>query len=246
MRATSAARRLARVLAERSAELGRLEPAHLAARLTLVSLLLAPIGGWDLRAWVLVLAAAGLLAPRLAEWAPFWLALSGLAALRVVADWPLSDNHAYLLAIWCLALGLAFAGGAPRQDLATSARWLVAIAFALAVLQKAVVSPDYLDGTFFRWLLAEDGRFEELGRLLGRGELELASTRALLEAVPGEDLLSGARFVETPALRAAAHVLTWATLGVEAAVALVFLAPGRRLASARDALLLLFLSLIHI
>jgi phytoene dehydrogenase-like protein len=51
----------------------------------------------------------------------------------------------------------------------------------------------------------------------------------------------GAAFVETPALRAAAVALTWATLALEGAVALAFLAPVRRVpAWLRDGTLLAF------
>ena len=213
----------------------------LAGRLTLLALLLAPIGFWLIRPSVGVLAAAGLLLPALARRTAFWLVLAALAALRVVWDWPLSDNHAYLLALWCLALGLACGAAAPGPVLASSARWLVGLTFALATLQKAVISPDYLDDTFFRWALAVDERFEDLGLLLGRDAEALERTRALLEAEPGETPDETAAFVETPALRAAATAMTWATLLAEGAVALVFLAPARlRVAWLRDAALLVF------
>ena len=38
-----------------------------------------------------------------------------LAAARIVAVWPLSDNHIYLLAYWCLAIGLALGRRRPRR-----------------------------------------------------------------------------------------------------------------------------------
>lgn len=223
------------------AELARDDSPRLAARLTLLALLLAPIGALDLRAWVLALAAAGLLAPRLAGSAALWLSLAGLAALRVIGDWPMSDNHAWLLAIWCVALALAFRDADPGPRLARDARALVAAVFALATLQKAVLSPDYLDGTFFRWLLATDSRFESLGELLGRGAADLARTRAFLAGPLSEAPAADPAFVETPALRAAAQVLTWATLAIEGAVALAFLAPARLVPAAlRDGALLAF------
>jgi hypothetical protein len=225
----------------RLADLGRGDAPQLAARLTLLTLLLSPIGALDLRAWVLALAAAGLLAPRLASSPALWLALAALAALRVVGDWPMSDNHAWLLAIWCLALALAFRDADPGERLARDARVLVGAVFALATLQKALISPDYLDGTFFRWLLATDARFESLGELLGRDAADLARTRAFLDGPLGEARVPDAAFVETPALRIAAQVLTWATLAIEAGVALAFLAPARRVPAAlRDGALLAF------
>jgi hypothetical protein len=203
-------------------------------------LLLAPIGSWLVRPAVLVLSVAGLLAAGWAASPRFWAVLSALAALRVALDWPMSDNHGYLLAIWCAALAVAFADPRPRARLAQHARLLIGLAFALATLQK-IWAPDYLDGTFFRWAFAVDPRFEDLGALLGRGEEALERTRLWLTAPPHEPLPPDAAFVETPALRAAAHGFGWATVLLEGVVALAFLAPSAlgpgRL---RDAALLVF------
>ena len=207
-----------------SAELVGRDAPRLASELTLLSLLLAPIGAFDLKALILVLAAGALLMPALARSALLWLTLAALAAARVALDWPLSDNHAYLLAAWCLALAIARASPTPGDALARSARLLLVVVFALAVLHK-LLAPDYLDGTFFRWLLAADSRFEDLGRLLGRSDQALESTRAWLETPPWQAPAAGALFVETPLLRQTARLLTFATLAGEAAVALVFLVP---------------------
>jgi hypothetical protein len=222
------------------APLGRRAVPVLAAQLTLISLLLARVGGLEVRAAILILAAAALLAPRLATSAALWLTLAALAAARIAFDWPLSDNHAYLLSYWCLALGLAFATASPARPLARSARLLLGLVFALATLQK-LLSPDYVDATFFRYALVVDDRFEALGGLLGRGDEALARARALLEARPWEPPPQGAAFEEPAALRAAAVAFTWATLALEGAVALAFLAPAR-LAPAwlRDGSLLAF------
>jgi hypothetical protein len=216
------------------------DPVLLAAQLTCATLLLAPIGSFYVRPLVLVLAVAALVAPGVAASARVWAALAALAALRVALDWPLSDNHGYLLAIWCSALAVACADARPRAVLARNARLLIGLAFALATLQKAF-SPDYRDDTFFRWTFAVDGRFEELGRVLGRDAESLERTRDWIAAHPYEPPLPEAAFVETPALRAAATLFTWATLLIEGAVALAFLAPrATALGRVRDATLLLF------
>jgi hypothetical protein len=220
------------------AELAARDALLLAAQLSLLALLLAPIGTRELRACVLALAALGLVAPAAARSAALWLALAALAALRVALDWPMSDNHAYLLCTWCLALAVALAGPAPGASLASNARLLVGLAFALATFQKAWAR-DYLDGTFFRWALAIDPRFEALGTLLGRSAEDLARTRALLR--PWRPAPPDAAFVETAPLFVAAQVLTFATLLLECAVALAFLSPLRRMpALVRDASLLVF------
>ena len=195
-----------------------------------------------MRAVVLALAVAGLVAPGVAASALFWAALAALAALRVALDWPMSDNHGYLLAIWCSALAVACADARPRAVLARNARLLIGIAFALATLQKAF-SPDYLDDTFFRWAFAADGRFEELGRLLGRGADDLDRTRDWLvrrgpanrrrpRARPSSRRRRSARpRPPSPGRRSL----------LEGAVALAFLAPrASSLARLRDPALLVF------
>ena len=79
------------------------ERLRLALGLLLVALLWHPIGSGTLAPGFLGLAGLGLLWPA-AMLHPFlWLALSALAATRVIGDWPLADNHAYLRCYWCLA-----------------------------------------------------------------------------------------------------------------------------------------------
>ncbi|MBM4337664.1 MAG: hypothetical protein FJ108_17390 [Deltaproteobacteria bacterium] len=224
-----------------------LDPVGLAGRLTLADLALRPIGvGW-LRPGLLALAVLGLVVPSLARRPGFWLALAALTALRVVSTWPLADNHAYLLAYWCLALAIAWREADPGPALAWSGRVLLGLVFALAVLWKAI-SPDYLDGRFFRATLVTDHR--------------LASYAVLVGGLDNEDLLERREHLtrhrdglsaeappplEPARFRAAAWLATWGTIGVEALLALVFLWPtGRGLSRIRDPLLLAFCSVTYL
>jgi hypothetical protein len=172
-----------------------------------------------------------------------WLLLAALIAIRIVAVWPLSDNHIYLLAYWCLAIGLALTAAAPATTLASSSRWLLAAAFALAVAWKGLLSPDYVDGRFFRVVLLTDERFADASLLLGgltRDQFE--GNREFLEPLPeGAALLDPPSLVEPPRLRVLAAVMTWGGLVLEALVALLSALPAtRRLEAARHAALLAF------
>jgi len=223
--------------------------AALPLRLTLLGLLLQPVGlGW-VRSALLAMAVAGLVFGRLLHGPWLWLALAVCACTRVLLSWPLGDNHAYLLAYWLLALGLAGFTGDPRRAIAASGRWLIGLVFAFAVLWKAI-SPDFLDDRFFRYTLVMDPRLEWVTRLAGgQSEQELAAQRAFLgQHVDGA--LPVAREPtarpESSRLRGLARVATLSTFALELALALAFLWPPSGAPSRwRDALLLGFCAVTY-
>jgi hypothetical protein len=148
-----------------------------------------------------------------------------LIALHIVAIWPLSDNHIYLLAYWCLGIGLALASDDPPGTLSVAARWLLGAAFAFAVLWKGVLSPDYLDGRFFRVTLIEDDRFADAVMLVsGLTPHDMLENRKALEALPaGAELADPAPLKETRGFRVLVTVLTWGGMVLEGFVAVAFL-----------------------
>ena len=212
-------------------------------KLTAIILLLRPFDIW----WVapIALAAACLsLIVRDVRRAPItWMFLAVLAAARIVLVWPLSDNHIYLLAYWCLAIGLSLSGPTPAATLAASSRWLLGAAFAMAVLWKAVLSVDYTDGRFFRVTLLTDERFADASMVFGGlTPDQMAQNRKFLEPLPeGAELLDPPAFIEPPRLRVFAAVATWGGLALESLIALLCLVPARRTTElARHVALLVF------
>jgi hypothetical protein len=153
----------------RDAEPGvQLRPLELALRLTAIALLLRPMGGWFVRPVILAAAVLVLATPRALRMPALWLGVSIAIAFRIAADWPLADNHIYLLAYWCLAIALSLHSKDAHHTLAFNSRALIGLAFAFAVLWKGVLSPDFLDGRFFRVTLQTD---PPLCRGLCRGPL---------------------------------------------------------------------------
>ncbi|MGH0034566.1 MAG: hypothetical protein ACQGVK_06025 [Myxococcota bacterium] len=231
-----------------------------AARATLLVWLLDPPLGWPAAVPALGLAGVGLLWPGLARRGVFWLALAAVACFRVGLDWMLADNHHYLMAVWCFALALSRLDDEPGAAAAVNARRLVGLAFAFAVVWKAVLSPDFLDGRFFRVTLLVDSRFETAA--VAWGGLDAATVAAnddTLAAFDPEAAFDeadgsggdagpagdGPRLQEPPRLRAIAYGATAWTLVIEALVALCFLWPARLRARPdpgrlRDASLLAF------
>ena len=217
-------------------------PTHLdtALRLTAIALLLRPMGQWFVRPAILGAAALLLISPRALRTPVVWLGIAIAVAIRVADDWPLADNHIYLLAYWALAIALSLRTAVPSPTLAGSSRVLLGLAFACAVLWKALLSPDYLDGRFFRVTLLTDPRFGEASMLIGGlGADQLRANRDALAALPhGAAPLTPAAITEPPRLRLLAAVSTWGMLTLEIAIALVMLL--RRAPVVRHGLLLSF------
>ncbi len=229
---------------------GELNGVDFALRLTLLELLLRPIGNWTIRPFILSLAIIGLLFPRHIRRPVLWLALAGLTGLRVVLDWPLPDNHAYLLCYWCLAVFVCLVSQDADQDtdksLALNARLLIGLAFAFATLWKLVLSPDYLDGRFLRVSMLTDPRFEGFAQLVGGLSAEtFTELRAFVsQHVDGQLFGTFASPQQPTRFIWTAHAATWWTVVMEGAVALSFLWPAgqgpSQVAQLRNVFLLLF------
>jgi hypothetical protein len=218
-----------------------------ALRLTAIALLLRPMGPWFVRPVILAAAVLVLLYPRaLRQW-QVWGLLSGLAALRIANDWPLADNHIYLLGYWLLAAALALRTRNASATLATASRTLIGLAFAFAVLWKAVLSPDFIDGRFFRVTLVTDERFAAATRIIGGLSSEqLKAAREAMALLPhGAALLDPPAIVEPPRLYRFAMASTWGVLAVEGLVAVAMLAPLRRAAPFRHLALLSFCAVTY-
>ena len=216
---------------------------NLALRLTLLDLLLRPIGDWFLRPVILGLATLGIVLPGQLRHPLVWIFLAILTTLRVILNWPMADNHAYLLSYWCLAVALALVSRDPRACLVLNARLLIGLAFACATLWKVLLSPDYLDGRFFRVLLLTDLRFEGFTRIVGGLTPELLeSLRAFVTQHVDGQFIAGPDAPQEPTrFLWLAYVMTWWTVLLESAVAVTFLWPFRgAMAQWRQVALVLF------
>ncbi len=197
----------------------------LVGRLTLLMFLLNPIGEGLLRPLFLLLAGWGLIDPHALYHRMLWLGLTLATGWRVLADWPLADNHAYLLCYWCLAFACSLSLPDPRRALATHGKWLIGLVFLLATVWKVVLSPDYLNGTFFQFILLADERFAHFAKLVGgltEAQIEM-SYQALL---PDGERDAALMLPSLPSrFTLLVRVATWWTVSLEATVGLCFLLP---------------------
>jgi hypothetical protein len=213
---------------------------ELTLRVLLLVLLLDTPLFWFQRVPLQIAAGLGLLLPGLARDARFWACVTLLTAWPLVWNWPFSDNHDYLRALAALAVALALGAGDSTAVLRTSARLLIGGTFFFAALWKLALSPDFVDGTFFRVTLLADPRFHDLTVLVGGASWETldAFDAALREVLAGRPEGWPGAFVEPAGLRPLALTLTLFTGAIEAAIAAAFLWP--RLGRYRNALLIVF------
>ena len=217
-------------------------------RLTLLVLLLRPSSAGAVRGLTWLVAGLAIVVPALVRAPLVWIALAALVGARLLLDWPLSDNHIYLLAYWCLGVGLCLMVDAPFTAMGDMSRRLVGSAFLCAIVWKGILAPDFLDARFFRVALVTDERFADLAQTVGgltREDLE--TNREALVALPqGAALLDGPVLVEPPALRRLGLLLTWGGFVLEALVAIAFLSPRpAALHAQRHVLLIAFAALTY-
>ena len=215
-----------------------------ALRLTLLALLLQPVGDWRIRPAALALAALGVLLPGWYRSPWLWGALAVLTGLRVVLDWPMADNHAYLLCWWCVAITVSLSGvaGDAGRVLAFDARLLVGLVFAFATMWKVALAPDFLDTRLLRLTLITDTRFARVATsVAGLDPPQLLALRSFVSQHVDGPSVATEPPEQPERLRRVAGVATAWTAVVEAAVAIAFLCPvGWRASRWRDGCLLAF------
>jgi len=221
---------------------GNIDFYNLALRLTLLDLILRPIGSWEIRVPVLITSILGLVMPGLLKSPAIWFLLTGFTLSRVIFDWPLSDNHAYLLFIWCFAIFLS----ALKKDkilLTKNARLMIGLVFVFAFIWKAFLSPDFLDKRFFSVNMIEDPRFSEFTQVtcnISKDDLDYFRGY-VKQHVDGNLVFAEVINFNLKCINKIAGFLTFYTIVLELLVALFFLIPKKiSIAKYRDYFLILF------
>jgi len=221
---------------------GNIDFYNLALRLTLLDLILRPIGSWEIRVPVLIASILGLVIPGLLKNPVIWFLLTGFTLSRVIFDWPLSDNHAYLLFIWCFAIFIS----ALKKDkilLTKNARLMIGLVFLFAFIWKAFLSPDFLDKRFFSVNMIEDPRFSEFTQVTCNiSKDDLGYFRDYVKQhVDGNLVFAEVINFNLKCVNKIAGFLTYYTIVLELLVALLFLIPKKiSISKYRDYFLILF------
>jgi hypothetical protein len=198
----------------------------LVAPLTLILLLLYPVGPWALSVVLQLGAVAGLVYRPLQRVSGYWLLLAVGMGTGCILLWHDADNHKYLLTYWCLALGLSCGADDTATALRVNAQLLIGLCFLWAVGWK-LWSPNFLTGEFFEYAMLTDDRLFGLAQLFTDLTPEVYEhNRAAIDRLTAYSSTLGQVSLNGPArVHLLARVLTAWTIVIEGAVAASFLWP---------------------
>ena len=170
----------------------------------------------------------------------FWLVLGVVILAQTAWKWANANNHDFLLAYWCMAIGLAAARPEPLKILARSGALLIGLVFTLAMVWK-LVTPDYRSGDFFEGTILADSRFGHAAYLAAglEGEHNEENSEADEEMHEFDSVVNTVTYKTTDRIRPIAFFVTYWTILIEGLIALAFLA-GRPRAPAGPWILIVF------
>ena len=207
-----------------------------ASLLTLLFSLLAASSTFGQTTTVLALAGAALALYR-QRW--FWPTFFVVALLKFFTGSIFSlDNHSWLFLYWVLTLAIYSLVLPSEKHFKLAARLLIAFSFVFATAWK-VLSPEFRSGSFFTFAGAVESRFTGLFEMLGLQAHGTGNNNTYyLQQWIVSNPPTGFQLVNNAELHPFWIFLTFATIAVEASVAILFLIPlAQKRAWMRDALL---------
>ena len=217
---------------------------ELALRLTLLVLILHGASDTWLDVALKVLCGFLLLSAQHLKNPVLWAMICAAVWWINATGWLWIDNHKFLMSYWTLACAIAVSSEKAERVLAWNGRLLVGLTFAFATIWK-LIGGQYLNGEFFYHTLLTDDRFEVIAVTLGGvSPADLMQARLIEDVIgqfPAES--TQASVIVSSRLRTVALFLSYWTLAIESAIAILFLwsksaAAGRW----RDWILLVFIA----
>lgn len=206
---------------------------------------------------IVAVAAVGLLVERCRLDSRIWVVLTVLMVVSLFDGWQPKDNHEFLYVYLCglllcvARIGEVYTKADRDAVLAVGSRWMLGVLMVAAVIWKCS-TPDFLSGEMYQWMLLINSLPVDVAGFLGLVDPAVIAdnqqagrflAHGYLSDSPEESVL-----LEGPErLRYLAVVMAWWTIGVEAAVGILFLWPRgsgkskRYLFHARRVMLIFFM-----
>jgi len=162
----------------------------------------------------------------------FWVILTLILAYSHLPEWYSIDNHIYLMMYWTLTLSIALYAKNSDEVLAKSATLLLGLCFLFATFWK-IVTPDFMNGSFFQYLLSGgDGRFDTFSMIFAGTDSYMLETnkgrvRSLMEPTIQEHYKK--ELILPNHLYLKALFMTWWTVILEGLIAILFLFDFKKL-----------------
>jgi len=173
----------------------------------------------------------------------YWSLLSFFIIVGFIPLLLTADNHIYLTVYWILAIALSMFVAKPIKSISFNARILIGLCFAFATLWK-LLSPEFLDGTFFYFTFLTDDRFFRFAEIMGGISSEMRGLN--LEVY--ESLKNSTNRMESGSFQGSSRLVNIAvfmaywTVFIEGLIAISFLIPERfNFSKWRDLPLLIFM-----
>jgi hypothetical protein len=232
---TSLMTRIGVILAELNQPIEAMNTFDLCAIVTLVLLFLYAGTHWYLTIPSRAICLCAIFIPKLRHSRHLWYAVLALLIAANYYDRYLIDNHKYLMTYWVLAVFLASTrddAGERDRVISFNGRILLGLCFLFAVIAK-LLSADYLNGGFFRHTLLLDSRFSSFTSLVGGVDsVALSEVKASAHDLRSAYLLnvdvSQAKLFASRRFSLLVWFMTFWTISIESALAVVFLWPKHK------------------
>lgn len=211
--------------------------------LTLILLFLFAGHAWFIDGPITLLAAAAILHRPWLRSHNFWFVTAAVLVAGNYYNWFAIDNHQYLITYWTIAFCCALTLPRPQVALAFNAKLLIGLLFLFATCWK-LITPDYLNASFFTFELLTDDRFRNVAETLTAAAPHFfrQNAEALQALLMPTSQLTAVSLTGVTHVRPLAQLLTWWTITIEGALALLFLLPTTRWSfRLRSSVLLIFL-----
>jgi len=211
--------------------------------MTLLTILLFMQHTYLLKGVLLLMIPFGILFKEVARSAVYWSLLAFFVIVGFIPILLTADNHIYLTVYWIAALAVSLWARDKQYSIEFNARLLIGLCFGFATLWK-ILSPEFLDGTFFYFTFLTDSRFFEFAELTAGITRDMRAHNVevyeMMKSVNYQ--VDPVTLKTTPILSFVSIFMAYWTVFIEGWIAVSFLLPVKhKLSKWRDIPLVIFM-----